>query len=402
MITIHPFKAWRPTPENVNEVACVPYDVIDTGEAKKLSEGKDKSFLHVIRPEIDLPEKVGLYDDEVYEKGKENLQNYIQEKVLVQENEPGLYLYRQQQGDHVQTGLFSCVSVKDYDEERILKHELTRPDKEEDRTRHIRTQQAHAEPVMLTYKPDSKIKELTNTITQKEAPLYSFTAVDGVEHTVWRVSEPEAFVKAFQAVDALYVSDGHHRCKSASNVAKQLRDQSSTGQEEFEFFPAVIYPMDELQILAYNRVVLKTDTDALMNKLNDNFQRKEFDNPVPSAKGEIGVYINGKWNGFTLPKPENADSVKSLDASRLQDYVFNELLGIKEPRTDKNLAFVGGHDTISKMEKMVDGGKAAVAFSMYPTAIEELVEVSDAGKLMPPKSTWFEPKLRSGLLVHTF
>ncbi|MEX2404627.1 MAG: DUF1015 family protein [Balneolales bacterium] len=402
MITIHPFKAWRPTPKNINEVACVPYDVIDTKEAKKLANGKEKSFLHVIRPEIDLSDDISLYDDKVYEKGKENLEKFIRENVLVQESEPGLYLYRQQQDNHIQTGLFNCVSVKDYDEERILKHELTRHDKEEDRTRHILTQKAHAEPVMLTYKSDSRIKEMTNDITQNESPLYRFTAIDGVEHTVWKVNEPEAFVNAFKTVNSLYVADGHHRCKSASNVAAQLRSESSTGQEEFEFFPSVIYPMDELRILAYNRVVLNADLGKLVKDLKNKFQLQESANPTPQKKGDISIYFNGKWQGFTLPKPESADSVKNLDASRLQDYVFKDLLNINEPRTDKNLSFVGGHDSISKMEKMVNSGKAAVAFSMYPTAIEELVEVSDAGKLMPPKSTWFEPKLRSGLLVHTF
>lgn len=402
MITIHPFKAWRPTPENVNEVACVPYDVIDTEEAKKLAEGKDKSFIHVIRPEIDLPEEINLYDPKVYEKGKENLQKFIQREILVQEEEPGLYLYRQQQGDHIQTGLFSCVSVKDYDEERILKHELTRHDKEEDRTRHILTQQAHAEPVMLTYKPDSHVKELTEEITINEEPLYRFTDINDVEHTVWKVTDPDPFVNAFKSIETLYIADGHHRCKSASNVAAQLRNDSSTGQEEFEFFPAVVYPMDELRILAYNRVVLKADLESLLSNLKSKFKLEDSATPVPQKKGDISIYLNGMWFGFSLPKPDDSDSVRNLDASRLQDFVFKDLLNILEPRTDNNLSFVGGYDSISKMEKMVNSGKATIAFSMYPTAIEELVDVSDAGKLMPPKSTWFEPKLRSGLLVHTF
>lgn len=402
MITIHPFKAWRPTPENVNEVACVPYDVIDTEEAKKLAGGKEKSFMHIIRPEIDLPESTGLYDDEVYQKGKDNLERFIREQILVQEKEPGLYLYRQKQEDHIQTGLFGCVSVKDYDENRILKHELTRPDKEEDRTRHILTQQAHAEPVMLTYKPDNGINKLTEAITGSEKPLYRFTAVDDVEHTVWKVTDPDAYVDAFKSVETLYVADGHHRCKSASNVAGKLRDSSSTGREEFEYFPAVIYPMNELRILAYNRLVLNADISVLEENLKNKFGLQNSANPVPQRKGEISIYLNGKWHGFKLPMPDNGDRVKNLDASRLQNFIFNDLLGIKEPRTDKNLSFVGGHNSIAKMEKMVNSGKAAVAFSMYPTAIEELVDVSDAGKLMPPKSTWFEPKLRSGLLVHTF
>ncbi|MEX0929930.1 MAG: DUF1015 family protein [Balneolales bacterium] len=402
MITIHPFKAWRPTSEHVNAVACVPYDVIDTEEAKKLAEGNDKSFLHVIRPEIDLNGDAGLYDDQVYQKGKENLHAFIRENILVQESEPGLYLYRQQQDNHVQTGLFSCVSVRDYDEDRILKHELTRPDKEEDRSRHILTQKAHAEPVMLTYKPDSTIKDLTNSITSHNQPLYQFTAVDGVSHTVWKVPSPDVFVRAFRSVEALYVADGHHRCKSASNVAAELRKETSTGQEEFEFFPAVIYPMDELRILPYNRIVQKTDPEALLAILEEKYKLQNAADPIPSTKGDIRIYARGSWYGFALPEPDGSDSVKNLDASRLQDFIFNSLLNIKEPRTDKNLSFVGGHDSISKMEKLVDSGKASVAFSMYPTAIEELVEVSDAGKLMPPKSTWFEPKLRSGLLVHTF
>lgn len=402
MITIHPFKAWRPNPETVNEVACVPYDVIDTDEANKLAEGRQKSFLHVIRPEIDLPEEISLYDDAVYQKGKENLEKFIQEKVLVQEEQPGLFLYRQQQGQHIQTGLFGCVSVKDYDEDRILKHELTRPDKEEDRTRHILTQKAHAEPVMLTYKPHQKVKDLSVKITNENKPLYRFKAVDDVEHTVWRIDSPHEFVDAFKSVDALYVADGHHRCKSASNVAAQLRNGSLKGTEEFEYFPAVIYPMDELRILAYNRLVLKADTNKLLKELDEKYHITNQANPIPKKKGDTSIYVKGQWYSFALPNPASGDSVKNLDASRLQDFVFNELLGIKEPRTDKNLAFVGGHDSISKMEHLVNSGKAMIAFSMYPTAAEELVDVSDAGKLMPPKSTWFEPKLRSGLLVHTF
>ena len=400
MIAIHPFKAWRPDPELVEQIACVPYDVIDTEEARVLAQGRPDSFLHVIRPEIDLPEGTDLYSNAVYHTGASNLKTMRDEGKLIQDDEPGLYLYQQQMGTHTQTGLYACVSVRDYDENRILKHELTRTDKEDDRTRHILTQRAHAEPVMLTYKSTGAITGLTNRTLSASDPVYSFTATDGVIHRVWKVEDPGAFVDAFRDVEKLYVADGHHRCKSASRVAEMLRD-GDFGDEEFEFFPAVIIPMDEMRILAYNRIV-KVVPEGFAEKLQAAFELRPDVHPVPQSPGKVSLYLAGKWYGMDLPAGTSHDVVEQLDVSRLHRHLLLPMLGIENQRTDPNLGFVGGIRGTEELERLVDSGKAQLAVSMYPTSIEELMAVSDNDQLMPPKSTWFEPKLRSGLLVHTF
>ena len=400
MIAIHPFKAWRPDPELVEQIACVPYDVIDTEEARVLAQGRPDSFLHVIRPEIDLPEGTDLYSNAVYHTGASNLKTMRDEGKLIQDDEPGLYLYQQQMGTHTQTGLYACVSVRDYDENRILKHELTRTDKEDDRTRHILTQRAHAEPVMLTYKSTGAITGLTNRTLSASDPVYSFTATDGVIHRVWKVEDPGAFVDAFRDVEKLYVADGHHRCKSASRVAEMLRD-GDFGDEEFEFFPAVIIPMDEMRILAYNRIV-KVVPEGFAEKLQAAFELRPDVHPVPQSPGKVSLYLAGKWYGMDLPESTSDDVVEQLDVSRLHRHLLLPMLGIENQRTDPNIGFVGGIRGTEELERLVDSGKAQLAVSMYPTSIEELMAVSDNDQLMPPKSTWFEPKLRSGLLVHTF
>ena len=400
MISIHPFKAWRPKPELVEQIACVPYDVIDTHEARKLAEGKPDSFLHVIRPEIDLSEETDLYADEVYKTGAYNLKSMRDRGILVQDEQPGIYLYQQQMGTHTQTGLFTCVSVRDYDENRILKHELTRTDKEDDRTRHILTQRAHAEPVMLTCKPNDTITRLTNTALSASEPVYSFTASDGVIHRVWQVQQIDAFVQAFREVEKLYVADGHHRCKSASRVAELLRE-GDYGNDEFEFFPAVIIPMDEMRILSYNRVI-KTVPEGFPEILHKNFELREDVHPIPAKQGSVSLYMAGRWYGTDLPDDSTGDIVNQLDVSRLYRHLLLPLLGIENQRTDPNIGYVGGIRGTEELERLVDSGKVQLAISMYPTSIEELMSVADNDQLMPPKSTWFEPKLRSGLLVHTF
>ncbi len=403
MAVVHPFKAWRPTRDNVKEVACVPYDVISVEEARKLASGKPKSFLHVIRPEIDLPENISFNDDRVYKKGAENLKRFISNDILRQENDHSIYVYRLIWEGRSQTGVFTCVSVDDYDSEVILKHELTRPVKEDDRTRHILTQSAHAEPVMMTYKDHSSLDELTNKTIESQDPIFDFTAEDSVQHTLWKVNKTSGFVDGFDEVEKLYIADGHHRCKSASRAAAEKRENSKnhTGKEEYNFFPAVLFPMSQMEILAYNRIVYSVP-DNFIDQLNEQLESLENAAPQPSNKGEISVYIDGKWLGFKLPVAEQPNSVEKLDAHRLQSFVLQPVLGINDPRRDDNISFVGGIRGTGELEKLVDSGNAAAAFSMYPTSIDELVEVSDEGMLMPPKSTWFEPKLRSGLLVHTF
>ena len=403
MAILHPFKAHKPSSENVKEVACVPYDVINADEARSLAEGKENSFLHVIRPEIDLPEGTPFNDAAVYKQGKKNLDSLIENGILQQDKERAVYLYRLTWRGRTQTGIFGCVSVDDYDNEVILKHELTRPDKEDDRTRHILTQSAHAEPVMMTYKDSTDIDRQVEQVIEENDPLFNFLAEDGVRHEVWKVSETDQLENAFAQIEHLYIADGHHRCKSASRAAEELRkkNKSHTGDEEYNFFPAVLFPMSQMEILAYNRIVFSVP-EGFMQKLSDNFGVAEDASPEPTEKGTISIYMGDSWKGVKLPQPTNPTSVEKLDAQRLQKYLLEPLLGITDPRRDKNISFVGGIRGTEELEKLVDSGKAELAISMYPTAIEELVEVSDDGLLMPPKSTWFEPKLRSGLLVHTF
>jgi len=402
MAHIHPFKAWRPDSDKVKEVACVPYDVINTEEARELAKGKANSFLHVIRPEIDLSADTNIYDDNVYQKGAENLKKMISDGPLIQESKPSLYVYRLIMNSRSQTGLFTCVAVDDYDKDVILKHELTRPDKEDDRTKHIITQEAHAEPVMLTYRGEDSINKMTLEVMKKSDPLYDFTAQDGVQHTIWRVSDPESFVEAFSDIEHLYVADGHHRCKSASRVSEEIeRSGNQPESNEYRFFPAVLFPMEEMKILAYNRIIHSVP-DEFWGKLSQIFTLREDSDPVPSKKGDISIYYKGKWYGLSLPMPDNANSVEKLDVYRLQKYILEPFLNITDQRRDKNISFVGGIRGTQELVRLVDSNKADLAISMYPTHIQELLDVSDEGLLMPPKSTWFEPKLRSGLLVHTF
>ena len=403
MATLHPFRALRPTPEHAADVACVPYDVIDTAEARALADGNPLSFLHVIRPEIDLPEGTDEHADAVYRQGAENLERYAAGDASIQEDEPSLYVYRLVMDGRAQTGIFGCVAVAEYDDDTILKHEKTRPDKEEDRTRHILTQRAHAEPVMLTFRDDDAIDAIVAS-ELKNAPLYDFTAPDGIRHTLWKVTSGIELVEAFRRVERLYVADGHHRCKAASRASGALRGEEGAGAEH-AFFPAVLFPMGQMQILAYNRIVRRLHVPAseLLSVLADRFElRRGSGEAVPQRKGDVCLYAEGAWHTLTLPPTARDGAVDRLDVARLAEHVLEPILGIHDPRTDKNIDFVGGIRGTDALERLVDEGRAELAISMYPTSVEELVDVSDAGLLMPPKSTWFEPKLRSGLLVHLF
>lgn len=402
MAILKPFKAWHPDPKNVEQIACVPYDVISVDEARTLAEGNPKSFLHVVRPEIDLPEGTDPHNDSVYKKGAENLKKFLSNGTLQQEEKKQLYVYQLIRNGRPQTGIFACVSVEDYDNEVILKHELTRPAKEDDRTRHILTQQAHAEPVMITYKDDERTAKLIKETMQHE-PLFDFEASDGVVHKLWRAKNAEAFVEAFDSISYLYIADGHHRCKSASRAAEEKKNNNPdhTGNEEYNFFPAVIFPMSNMNILPYNRVVHSIPNNFLAT-LQNKFEIAPNADPKPSKKGSISIYIDGDWYGMKLPVNEDPSSVQKLDVHRLQEFVLSPLLDITDPRRDENISFVGGIRGTQELENLVDKKEAELAISMYPTSIEELIAVSDEGLLMPPKSTWFEPKLRSGLLVHTF
>ncbi len=403
MATLHPFRAVRPQPESAQRVACVPYDVINTEEARSLAEGNPISFLHVIRPEIDLPEGTDEHDDAVYDKGAENLQTFVSADYTLQEERPAVYVYRLIMDGRPQTGIFGCVSVAEYDADTIMKHELTRVAKEEDRTRHILAQRAHAEPVMLTYRDSSDINGIVDAVVRGE-PLYQFTASDGVEHAIWKVDEASDLVDAFGRVERLFVADGHHRCKAASRAAAERR-VSGGEAEEYGFFPAVLFPVSQMRILSYNRVIrrLPMAPDVFLEVLGKRIDlRLGEGKKTPERPGDITFYLEGQWHGATLP-PSSSDSVAdNLDVARLSEHVLAPMMGITDPRTDANIDFVGGIRGTGELERLVDSGKAALAISMYPTSVEQLIEVSEAGALMPPKSTWFEPKLRSGLLVHLF
>ncbi|MCG2589377.1 DUF1015 domain-containing protein [Rhodohalobacter sulfatireducens] len=403
MAIIHPFKGWLPKPEKADEVASVPYDVISTEEADEMAKDKPFSFLHVIRPEIDLPEGTAFNDESVYEKGAENLKNLLRSDLYEQDSKSAIYIYQLETDDHTQTGVFTCASVEDYDNDVILKHELTRPDKEDDRTRHILTQEAHAEPVMLTFKDTEDIAFHIQKVTMTSEPFIEHTGDDGVTHKIWKSFSTVDFVKGFSNIENLYIADGHHRCKSASRVAEMLRNKRKTfpGESEFEYFPVVLFPMDQMRILPYNRV-LKNVSDETFDKLVEKFGAEKTTSKEPEQKGVINLYYKGDWWEMNLPEAKDDKVASSLDAAILQDQILNPFFNIENPRTDKKINFVGGIRGTKELEKVVDSGKYDLAISMYPTSIQELVDVSDQGELMPPKSTWFEPKLKSGLIIHTF
>src|SRR6056297_2770866 len=402
MATIHPFKGWLPKAQKADEVSCPPYDVISTAEAKELAKGKPNSFLHVIRPEIDLPENTPFYADEVYEKGTENLKKLLKSGIFVQDEKPAIYIYQLETQNHLQTGVFTCASVEDYDNDVILKHELTRPDKEDDRTRHIITQQAHAEPVMLTFDDSVDIAFLIEKTMLTQPPTIEHTSESGVIHRIWKTFSTADFVEGFAGIPNFYIADGHHRCKSASRVAEQMRKLNSSfpGESEFDYFPVVLFPMHQMKILPYNRVI-KSVTEENIMALKE-LGLTPTDQKSPEEKGDISIYYNGQWWTLGLPKPENSDVVSGLDVARLQNHILKPIFGIENPRTDKRINFVGGIRGTEELEKLVKNGDYELAISMYPTSIQELVDVSDEGELMPPKSTWFEPKIKSGFIIHTF
>ncbi|MBL8206294.1 MAG: DUF1015 domain-containing protein [Blastocatellia bacterium] len=408
MAIVKPFHAQRPHSAQAAAVSAVPYDVVNTAEARALAADNPLSFLHVSRPEIDLPDGTDMYADEVYAKAKSNFDQLIAQAPLIIETHPSFYLYRLRMGDREQTGLVACCSVDEYDNNIICKHERTRRDKEDDRTRHILTIRAQTGPVFLTYRADKCVNTLLEPATLSE-PLFDFIAVDGIAHTIWRIpNELNApLAEAFTAVPVLYIADGHHRAKSASRAREALQSQNPnhTGEEEYNFFQCVIFPDDQLRILPYNRAVkdLNSHTpEAFLEALQFSFQITENAAPLPTERGHFAMYLGGKWYGLKL-KPEATQPlsiIDRLDVSILQDRLLSPILGIADPRTDKRIDFIGGIRGTDELERLVNNGQAAVAFSMFATTLEELMAVSDADEIMPPKSTWFEPKLRDGLLSH--
>jgi len=388
-------------------VSSVPYDVVNTEEARRLARGNPLSFLHVSRPEIDLPQGTDIYSEPVYRKALDNFESLINACPLVTEEAPSIYLYRLIMGNHQQTGIVACASIDEYDQNVIRKHERTRRDKEDDRTRHMLILKAQTGPVFLTYRARQEIDRIVSEVTSAD-PLFDFQAGDDIKHTIWRAPDPTPFVQAFRDVPYLYIADGHHRAASASRARAELKEQSfsNSGNEEYNFFLTVIFPHDQLQILPYNRVVKDLNghsKEEFLSSLQQAFLISDQGNPSPAERGHWSMYFDRQWYGLALQQngARPSSAVSSLDVAILQDQLLDPILGIKDVRTDKRIDFVGGLRGTKELERLVDEGKAAVAFSLFPTTVEDLLRVSDAGEVMPPKSTWFEPKLRDGLLIHT-
>jgi uncharacterized protein (DUF1015 family) len=402
---IHPFQGLVPTPPSAPEVACVPYDVVNAAEAAALAAGKPHSLLHVDRAEIDLPAGTDPYSEAVYARARDNFQGLQRAGVLVRETEPCLYVYEQRMGSHRQRGLVAGCHVDDYDAGLIKKHEKTRKDKEDDRTRLIDTLSADTGPVFLTYRDAPAVTALVEATT-KEKPLHDFTAPDGVRHTVWRIAGGAEWVKAFGGVPATYIADGHHRAASAARVARLRRERNPahTGAEDYNWFLCVMFPASELKILPYNRIVTNLNGHSpadLLAKVQAVFGLEENALASPPAVGRVSMYLGGKWYGLKCPLDPKADPVGRLDVSVLQDKLLAPLLGVDDPRTSKKIDFVGGIRGTGELVQRIDT-EGGVAFSLYPVTLTQLMDIADAGQIMPPKSTWFEPKLRSGLFVHTF
>lgn len=403
MADVKPFPALRPKPELASKICELPYDVMSSDEARIMAQGNPLSFLHVSKPEIDLDPKINLYDPQVYAKGKENFQKLIKDGNLFQDSSPCYYLYRQVMGSHVQIGLVAAASCHDYEKDIVKKHELTRPDKEDDRVRHIETLNSQTGPVFLTYKATKAIDEfVAKKITT--TPTVDFTANDGVRHSSWLINtkdEIEFIRNEFSKIPSLYVADGHHRSAAA------VRVWNSRGKKDGEskYFLAVIFPHNQMQIMPYNRVVKDLNgmnEQSFLEVLKKLGTIDSNGKAKPGQKHEISIYLNGKWSTFRwnqdLVKKEN--SIGQLDVSLLQKHVLDPLLGIQDPRTSNRINFVGGIRGTQELEKLVNSKSYVVAFSMFPTKIEDLMTISDEGGLMPPKSTWFEPKLRDAMFCH--
>ena len=403
MALIAPFRALRPAPESAARVAAVPYDVVNAQEAHALAAGNPLSFLHVSRAEIDLAAQTDPYSDAVYRKAVENFEALKRQAPLVVETSPSLYVYRLKMGNHVQTGVAGTFSIDEYDRGVIKKHEHTRPDKEDDRTRHMTELRAQTGPVFLTYRASSAVDRIVDGV-MRGSPLFDFVAPDGVQHTIWRGEQTEVsdLVAAFDGIRSLYIADGHHRAASAARARRQLR---ATGdrQCESDMVLAVAFPDSQMQVLPYNRVVKDLGSlspASLLANLREQFDVK--DGPAaPARKGQVSMFLDGGWHTIDLGEaPRDGGAADRLDVSRLQQKILGPLLGIGDVRSDKRIDFIGGARGTAALEQLVNSGKYAVAFSLYPVSVDDLMQVCDAGGIMPPKSTWFEPKLRDGLLSH--
>ncbi|HTR42017.1 MAG TPA: DUF1015 family protein [Pseudomonadales bacterium] len=401
MATLKPFAALRPKTELASHICELPYDVMSSEEAREIASGNPLSFLHVSKPEIDLPAGTDIYSPEVYARGKENFQKLISQGALKQDDKPNFYLYRQIMGSHAQTGLVAAASCEEYLRGIIKKHELTRPDKEDDRVRHIETLDSQTGPVFLTYKAVAEMDDYVK-IKTSTPPAIDFTAKDGVRHSSWTISdanEISQIEKLFARIPALYIADGHHRSAAAGRVFQSRKGAGQSGS-----FLTVIFPHNQMQILPYNRVLKDLNgqsPEQLLQKIGARYPLSENGKAKPAKKHEIGFYFQKKWRTFSLqPKALHSDAVENLDVTLLQKNILAPVFGIDDPRTSKRIAFVGGIRGTAELEKLVDSGEFACAFSMFPTSIEDLMAIADAGGIMPPKSTWFEPKLRDAMFCH--
>jgi len=411
MSLIRPFRAVRPIPELVSKIAALPYDVMNTEEAREMVKGNPHSFLRIDRGEIELEPGIDVHDPKVYAHAKEKFFEMMADGRFVTEEIPCLYLYRLIREGRSQTGLAATVSVVEYEKGSIKKHELTRADKEQDRIDHVNTLNAHTGPIFLTYRDNEKAAELIEEIQKRTEPLYDFVAEDSVGHTVWRIDVEDditALQKVFGEIPALYIADGHHRNASAARVAKMRREANPKhrGDEGYNFYLAVLFPDSQLEIMDYNRVVRDLNgrnAEEFLAELETSFSVQRVADRVeakPQIPATFGMYLGGQWYALKPKKVPDGDCVERLDVSILQNLVLTPVLGIGDVRTDKRIDFVGGIRGLAELERRVDSGEMAVAFAMYPTVLSQLMEIADENRIMPPKSTWFEPKLRSGLLIH--
>jgi uncharacterized protein (DUF1015 family) len=413
MAIVKPFKALRPQKEIAKTVASVPYDVVNTEEAKELAEDNPLSFLRVTRAEIEFPEATDIYSPEVYKNANQNLQKLQNEEKLKSDNEKHYYLYRLEMNGHIQVGIAAVFSIDDYDNNVILKHEKTRRVKEDDRTNHIVTTNAQTGTVFLTYKGVPTINSIVNKTLTESEPVYDFTANDGIRHSVWIVpgENNKILQSEFSKVENLYIADGHHRAASASRARKIKKNGNPkhNGTEDYNYFLAVIFPADQVKILPYNRIIYNLNGltgEEFLNEISEKFDIEKAGQKEPRQKRNFGMYLDGDWYLLKIKDSVSAslslsDSISgTLDVSILQDFLFNPILGIDDQRTNQNIDFVGGIRGTKELEKLVNSGNASAAFTLFPVSVEELMKISDAGEIMPPKSTWFEPKLRDGLLVY--
>jgi uncharacterized protein (DUF1015 family) len=406
MATIRSFRALRPAPPLAEKIASVPYDVVSTKEARALASGNDLSFLHVVRPDIDLPDTIDTYDDRVYARAAENFKRLKDSGALIEEESPALYIYRLRMDGRDQIGIAGCCMVDEYLNDTIKKHEFTRKAKEDDRVRHMLTLRAHAGPVLLTYRRTERLAGLLKSGTGTE-PLYDFVAEDGVQHTIWRCTDSAAIEEAFKEVPALYIADGHHRAAGASRVAAELKDSGGRdAAAEYNSFLTVVFPSDQLKIFAYNKYLgdLNGKTpEVLLADLEKDFTVEKTDTKDPKSKGSFNMYLAGQWYSLTIRNPdiEPGNPVTELDLYQFQIKLLEPVLRLMDQRKSNRIDFEGGSGSSAKLEERVDHN-GGVAFTFRPVSVEELMRVSDAAMVMPPKSTWFAPKLRSGLLIHQF